>query len=65
MASTISTGSLPGEETVRALVTAAHDESLGVHEGLVATYIPQLAEADPDACAVSVVSVRRSIGRGR
>ena len=65
MASTISTGSLPGEETVRALVTAAHNESLGVHEGLVATYIPQLAEADPDACAVSVVSVRgRSVEVG-
>ena len=65
MASTISTGSLPGEEAVRALVTAAHAESLGVHEGVVATYIPQLAEADPDACAVSVVSVRgRSVEVG-
>jgi glutaminase len=58
VASTISTGTLPGEDTVRALVEAAHAESLGVHTGLVATYIPQLAKADPDACAVSVVSVR-------
>jgi glutaminase len=56
--STVSTGSLPGEDLVRAVVTQAHADSLGVHEGLVATYIPQLAAADPDACAVSVVSVR-------
>ena len=65
MASTISTGTLPGEDTVRALVEAAHAESLGVHTGLVATYIPQLAKADPDACAVSVVSVQGPVGGGR
>ncbi len=53
----VSTGRLPDDGTVRALVVSAHRESLAVHDGELATYIPQLAAADPEACAVSVVSV--------
>jgi glutaminase len=53
----VSTGSLPGDTTVEALVTAAYLDNRDVRVGTVATYIPQLAKADPDACAVSVVSV--------
>ncbi|EWT02428.1 glutaminase [Intrasporangium oryzae NRRL B-24470] len=53
----VSTGRLPGRAEVGRLVTEAYAAHRGDDTGSVATYIPTLAKADPDACAVSVVSV--------
>ncbi|WP_330474484.1 glutaminase A [Terrabacter sp. C0L_2] len=53
----VSTGHLSEDTTVGELVQAAYDEHLHVTDGAVATYIPQLAAADPTGCAASVVSV--------
>jgi glutaminase len=56
----VSTGHLPEDTTVRELVQAAYDRHRHVADGVVATYIPQLADADPAACAASVASVTGS-----
>jgi glutaminase len=45
---------------VRELPQAAYDRHRHVADGVVATYIPQLADADPAACAASVASVTGS-----
>ncbi|GAA2745124.1 glutaminase A [Terrabacter aerolatus] len=53
----VSTGHLPEDTTVRELLQAAYDQHRHVVDGAVATYIPQLAQADPTSCAASVASV--------
>jgi len=53
----VSTGHLPDDATVGELLRAAYDRHRHVADGDVATYIPQLAGADPAWCAASVVSV--------
>ncbi|MFF7329906.1 glutaminase A [Streptomyces sp. NPDC008150] len=52
-----STGDLPVEEHVTSLVAAAHARERDNTRGVVADYIPVLAEADPDAFGVAVVEV--------
>lgn len=52
----VSTGQLPGEETVRELVAEAHRRFSPVQDGEVARYIPALAEADPAHFGVCVAS---------
>lgn len=53
-----STGRLPRDSQVLELVRAAHDRFRAVDDGRLATYIPTLARARAEACAVSVVSVQ-------
>ncbi|MGO4598897.1 glutaminase A [Terrabacter sp. 2RAF25] len=53
----VSTGHLPDDATVTTLLQAAYALHRDVRDGHVATYIPQLARADPGWCAASVVSV--------
>ena len=53
----VSTGHLPADATVADLLRAAYDRHRDVPDGEVATYIPQLAGADPAWCAASVVAV--------
>lgn len=48
------TGPLPGWERVEQLVHAAHERYRGVDAGVVADYIPVLAEADPDWFGICV-----------
>lgn len=50
----VSTGSLPGWERVEGLVREAHERYAGDQEGVVADYIPVLAEADPDLFGLCV-----------
>ena len=52
----VSTGQLPGEETVRELVAEAHRRFSPVQDGEVARYIPALAAADPAHFGVCVAS---------
>lgn len=50
----VSTGALPGWDQVDDLVTEAHQRYRDHHEGVVADYIPVLAEVDPDLFGVAV-----------
>jgi glutaminase len=52
----ISTGRLPAETVVRALVEEAHQRFRSVREGTVATYIPALASADPNQFGIAVAT---------
>jgi glutaminase len=52
----ISTGHLPAEAVVSELVAQAHRRFAAVNEGKVATYIPALADADPERFAIAVAS---------
>ncbi len=54
----VSTGSLPSDEEVRAIVEAGYGRFRHTGEGRVADYIPALANASPDAFGVCVVGVR-------
>ncbi len=54
----VSTGTLPSDEDVRAIVEAGYERFRHVSEGKVADYIPALAEASPDSFGVCVVGVR-------
>lgn len=54
----VSTGSLPSDEDVRAIVEAGYERFRDLGEGQVADYIPALAKAPPDAFGVCVVGVR-------
>ena len=54
----VSTGTLPSDEEVRAIVEAGYERFRHVDEGKVADYIPALAAASPDAFGVCVVGVR-------
>jgi glutaminase len=52
------TGALPDGTRVDQLVRAAHERYRGVDEGVVAGYIPALAEADPDWFGICVADIR-------
>ncbi|MGP0032144.1 MAG: glutaminase A [Acidimicrobiales bacterium] len=53
----ISTGDLPSDSEVRAVITAGYERFLAVDEGTVADYIPALAQAAPAAFGVCVAGV--------
>lgn len=55
-----STGALPGWNDVELLVQAAFERNRTVDDGVVADYIPILAEADPAAFGIAVVEVNGS-----
>ena len=54
----VSTGVLPPDTDVQALVTAGYERYLHLNEGAVADYIPALAAASPDAFGVCVAGVQ-------
>ena len=54
----VSTGVLPPDTDVQALVTAGYERFLHLDEGAVADYIPALAAASPSAFGVCVAGVR-------
>jgi glutaminase len=54
----VSTGELPQPEDVRRLVTEAYERYRTNADGVVADYIPALAEASPDLFGISVVGAR-------
>ncbi len=53
----VSTGVLPGWDAVESLVQQAHRYGLASSDGEIATYIPRLAQADPELFGVSVAEV--------
>jgi glutaminase len=53
----VSTGVLPPDTDVQALVTAGYERYLNLDEGAVADYIPALAAASPGAFGVCVAGV--------
>jgi glutaminase len=53
----VSTGQLPDDADVRAIVSAGYQRYVELHEGAVADYIPILAEASPDAFGVCLAGV--------
>jgi glutaminase len=53
----VSTGTLPRRELVEQLMQDAHDRYAGVDDGVVADYIPVLAQVDPALFGLSMVSV--------
>lgn len=53
----VSTGTLPGWQRVDELVREAHARYAGVAEGVVADYIPVLAEVDPELFGLAVIEV--------
>lgn len=64
-ASAVSTGDLPPIETVRSVLDEAHARYRTVREGVVATYIPALATADPawfGACITGVTGDQFAVG---
>ena len=54
----VSTGALPSDADVRAVVSAGYERYRHLGEGSVADYIPALAKAPPDAFGVCVAGVR-------
>ncbi|HEX4434006.1 MAG TPA: glutaminase A [Acidimicrobiales bacterium] len=54
----VSTGSLPSDDEVLAILESGYERFRRIDEGKVADYIPALAEASPDAFGVCVVGVR-------
>lgn len=53
----VSTGDLPSGVHVRAVLAEAHERYRSVREGVVATYIPALASADPAWFGASITGV--------
>jgi glutaminase len=53
----ISTGQLPDPQLVVALVAETHERFNGIAEGVVADYIPALAEVPPDLFGVCIAGV--------
>lgn len=53
----VSTGGLPGWDRVEELVGEAHERNRTVADGVVADYIPVLADVDPELFGVCVVEV--------
>ena len=53
----VSTGELPADTDVRALISAGYERYLHLDEGAVADYIPALAAASPSAFGVCVAGV--------
>ncbi len=54
----VSTGNLPADPDVQALVSAGYERFRHLDEGSVSDYIPALAEAPPDAFGVCVAGVQ-------
>ena len=54
----VSTGELPDYERVRELISAAHGIYQPNADGVVADYIPALAQASPDLFGIAVAGVR-------
>ena len=54
----VSTGTLPSDTDVQALITAGYERYRQLDEGAVADYIPALAAASPTAFGVCVAGVR-------
>jgi glutaminase len=54
----VSTGELPSDTEVQALISAGYERYRHLDEGAVADYIPALAAASPSAFGVSVAGVR-------
>jgi glutaminase len=54
----VSTGSLPSDAEIQAIVSAGYKRFRHIAEGSVADYIPALAKASPDAFGVAVAGVR-------
>lgn len=61
VAQSVSTGALPAWSEVESLVQEAHRRYRSSTEGVVADYIPVLAQADPDWFAVSVAETNGSV----
>ena len=61
VAQSVSTGALPAWSEVEALVQEAHRRYRSSSEGVVADYIPVLAQADPDWFAVCVAETNGSV----
>ena len=57
----VSTGALPPDERVRALVDEAHERYRSVEDGLVSEVYPALAAAAPEHFGICVVSVRGDV----
>ena len=53
----VSTGALPDSERVRALIAHAHEAFRDVADGVVADYIPALAQAPADLFGIAVAGV--------
>jgi glutaminase len=53
----VSSGSLPGQTTVRRVVEETHTRFASERSGSLSQVYPALAEADPDAFGPAVVSV--------
>ena len=53
----VSTGTLPGWDRVEEIVRDAHSRYAGERGGLVADYIPVLAEVDPELFGLAVIEV--------
>lgn len=61
----VSTGDLPSLTRSREMVVAAHEAFRGVRDGVVADYIPALAQTSPEVFGIAVVGVRgQSTGVG-
>jgi len=54
----VSTGALPSDTDVQAIVTAGYERYRHLDEGAVADYIPALAAASPSAFGVCVAGVQ-------
>ena len=54
----VSTGGLPGDEEVRGAASEAFERYRATTEGVVADYIPALADASPDLFGISLAGVR-------
>ena len=57
----VSTGTMPAQEQVRALLVAAYERFHLVHDGEVASYIPVLADADPSLFGICVANTRGDV----
>jgi glutaminase len=57
----VSTGPLPSDADVQALISAGYERYRHLGEGAVADYIPALAAASPSAFGVCVAGVRGRI----
>jgi glutaminase len=53
----VSTGTLPRQQEVVGIVTAAYDYARRSSDGEIATYIPRLAEVDPELFGLTVARV--------
>ncbi|WP_297084607.1 glutaminase A [uncultured Demequina sp.] len=55
VAQLVHTGAMPERDDVTGVIDEAHARTIGLDDGEVATYIPELADADPRLFGISVV----------